>query len=196
MCSRPRPAASVFPSLNYCRFLRSSVCAFAVFFSLLSLNFLVLFPLSWKREMLIVLFFVDLFRSISSGVSDTNAIRSDLELARSTLHNGGRVSDSVLPIGIGYLGWILDKDSDSQEKIALALEARVAAIWFAFGNDLGKWIEFVRKYDNGRSVPHKTLIFVIVNSVEEAVRAAEQWKVDVLVVQGAATTCYWLRICH
>ena len=117
-------------------------------------------------------------------------------MARSTLHNGGRVSDSVLPIGIGYLGWILDKDSDSQEKIALALEARVVAIWFAFGNDLGKWIEFVRKYDNGRSVPHKTLIFVIVNSVEEAVRAAEQWKVDVLVVQGAATTCYWLRICH
>ena len=145
---------------------------------------------------MIVLFFVDLFCSISSGVSDTNAIRSDLELARSTLHNGGRVSDSVLPIGIGYLGWILDKDSDSQEKIALALEARVAAIWFAFGNDLGKWIDFVRKYDNGRSVPHKTLIFVIVNSVEEAVRAAEQWKVDVLVVQGAATTCYWLRICH
>jgi hypothetical protein len=55
-------------------------------------------------------------------------------------------------------------------------------VWFAFGNDLGKYIAQVRAYDAQRA--HKTIVFVIVNSVADALRAANDWKVDVLVVQG------------
>ncbi len=48
--------------------------------------------------------------------------------------------------------------------------------------DLGKYVAQIRKYDAGRE--HKTIIFVIVSSVEAARRAAEEWGVDVLVAQG------------
>lgn len=40
----------------------------------------------------------------------------------------------------------------------------------------------VREYETGRD--HKTLVFTIVNSVADALRAANEWKVDALVVQG------------
>jgi len=54
--------------------------------------------------------------------------------------------------------------------------------WFAFGVDLGKYIAQVRAFDANRE--HKTVIFVIVSSVEDALQATNEWKVDVLVVQG------------
>lgn len=56
------------------------------------------------------------------------------------------------------------------------------AIWFAFGVDLGKYVTQVRAFDAKRE--HKTVIFVIVNSVEGALQAANDWKVDVIVTQG------------
>ena len=140
-------------------------------------------------------------RGIYLGFADVHAFRSDLELARSVLRNNGQITSattSVLPIGVGYLGWILDQSSDSLEKITIALEARVAAVWFSFGNDLEKWIRLVRDYDSKRTAPHKTLVFVLVNSVEEALKAAEVWKVDVLVVQGRPSSdkhsVYWLML--
>jgi nitronate monooxygenase len=122
------------------------------------------------------------------GYLDVNALRSDLDLARSVFNNDTKaLSTSTLPIGVGYLGWILDEQSEPSEKITVALENRVAAVWFSFGNDLGKWINFVREYDSQRVEQHKTLVFVLVNTLEEALKAAEIWKVDVLIAQGAFT---------
>ncbi|KAL0564836.1 hypothetical protein V5O48_017198, partial [Marasmius crinis-equi] len=40
-----------------------------------------------------------------------------------------------------------------------------------------------RDYDAKRD--HKTLVFVLINTVEEALRAANEWKVDGLIVQGS-----------
>ena len=139
------------------------------------------------------------------GYDDINAFKADLELARSTFRESSRetpqgqdigatADTTILPIGVGFLGWILDESSDSSEKIKVALEARVTAVWFSFGTDLEKWITFVRKYDSERTVPHKTLVFVLVNSLEEALKATEQWKVDVLIVQSMSKSFCQLKI--
>ena len=102
-----------------------------------------------------------------------------------------------LPTGVGFLGWILDKTEISDDpRIPEVLDELPAAIWFAFGTNLGKYVEQVRAYDEKRDPekPHKTLVFVIVNSVEDALRAANEWKVDVLVVQGPL--CILRRVTH
>ena len=90
-----------------------------------------------------------------------------------------------MPIGAGFIAWILDKsDGKSAELLSIALEARVAAVWFAFGNDIGKWVRFVRTSDERRSQPLKTKVFILVNSLDEARRAVYEWDADVLVAQG------------
>ena len=67
-------------------------------------------------------------------------------------------------------------------RIPTVLEEKITAIWFAFGNDLEKYVRTVREYDAKRD--HKTKIFCCCNSVDEALRAANEWKVDVIVAQG------------
>ena len=73
-------------------------------------------------------------------------------------------------------------EASEDPRIPSVLEEKPTVVWFAFGNDLFKYIQQVRDYDAKRE--HKTKIFCCVNSVEEAKRAANEWKVDVLVVQG------------
>ncbi len=75
----------------------------------------------------------------------------------------------------------LTEDSDNPHLVRV-LEELPKAIWFAFGDDLGDYIVQVRAYDGKRNF--KILIYVIVNSVEEALKATNEWKVDALVVQG------------
>lgn len=43
---------------------------------------------------------------------------------------------------------------------------------------------FVRDFDSKRAEPHTTLIFILVNSLQEARVAVEDLKPDVLVAQG------------
>jgi nitronate monooxygenase len=93
-------------------------------------------------------------------------------------------TQSSLPIGIGYIGWILeqpDARGSAQDFLSVALNNNVRAVWFSFGLDLNKWIQYVR--DNERN-PGATIIFVQVNSVEEALVAINDWKIDVVVAQG------------
>jgi len=107
--------------------------------------------------------------------------RNEFAIARTTLNR----PSGPLPIGAGFLGWKLD-DAQSPwvAHLELALENGVRAIWLSFGEDLGRWIEFVRRHDEQHGKTPKTLIFVQVNSVDEALLAAQTWKVDVLVAQG------------
>ena len=67
-----------------------------------------------------------------------------------------------------------------------ALEKEVSAVLFAYGRNLGKHVAQVREYDATRV--HKTLVFVTVNTVEEATRVAYELRPDVLVVQGSICT--------
>ena len=62
------------------------------------------------------------------------------------------------------------------------LEQMPVAIYFAFGENLKPFVKQVRDYDAKRA--HKTLVWVCVNSVEEALFAANELKVDVIVAQG------------
>ena len=119
-----------------------------------------------------------------SGFESSETLRKQLQYIRAKLNIAAGIP---LPCGVGLLGWILDKTEISDDpRIPAVLDELPAAIWFAFGTNLGKYVEQVRAYDEKRDPekPHKTLVFVIVNSVEDALRAADEWKVDVLVVQG------------
>lgn len=118
--------------------------------------------------------------SVFTGVEQ---FRDELDIARSMLN----IPSGPLPIGAGFLGWKLDEAGSQQiPLLELALENGVRAIWLSFGQDLGRWIEFVRNHDqkSGTSPKKNTLVFVQVNSVDEALVAVQAWKVDVLVVQG------------
>ncbi|EDR01987.1 uncharacterized protein LACBIDRAFT_310141 [Laccaria bicolor S238N-H82] len=124
------------------------------------------------------------FGFIAAGFESSETLKKQLQYVRSKLNVAAGIP---LPTGVGLLGWILDKTEISDDpRIPAVLDELPAAIWFAFGTNLGKYVEHVRAYDEKRDPekPHKTLVFVIVNSVEDALRAANEWKVDVLVVQG------------
>lgn len=113
-------------------------------------------------------------------------IREELSSARSTFN---LEQSAPLPIGAGYIGWQLEEHISPEEMLVAALDYRPKAIWFSFGNDLLRWIRFVREYDETRDPgsggsTFKTLIFVQVGSVEEALVAVNEWEADVLIAQG------------
>ncbi|KAG6849291.1 hypothetical protein H0H93_009721 [Arthromyces matolae] len=91
-------------------------------------------------------------------------------------------NEPSLPIGIGYLGWQLEKaGTPAHDLLSVALNNNVRAVWLAFGAHLEKWIDFIRKSEPN---PGATKIVVQVNSVQEALSAVNDWKVDVVVAQG------------
>jgi nitronate monooxygenase len=107
--------------------------------------------------------------------------RNEFDVVRSTLNK----PTGPLPIGAGFLGWKLEEaQSPHVALLELALENGVRAIWLSFGEDLGRWIEFVRNHDQKTGKSPRTLVFVQVNSVDDALTAVQTWKVDVLVAQG------------
>lgn len=115
-----------------------------------------------------------------AGFDSSEQLKAALQSARKTLKLS---TDAPLPIGIGFLGWICDMTEVSEDpRIPVVLAEKPTLIYFAFGNDLEKYIKQVREYDAKRE--HKTTIVCCVNSVEEAKRAANEWKVDILSVQG------------
>jgi nitronate monooxygenase len=115
------------------------------------------------------------------GLSDAASFARELDEARSIL---SIPHEAPLQLGAGYLGWMLDKGGNPVDTLHVALERRVSSIWLSFGDDLGKWVERIRQYDQSRKHTHRTLIWILVNSVAEAEVAINQWKADVLVVQG------------
>ena len=91
---------------------------------------------------------------------------------------------------VGLLGWILNKTEISDDPhIQVVLDKLPAPIWFAFGTNLGKYVEQVHAYDEKREKLHRMLVIVIINSVKDALHSVNKWKVDVLVVQGPFCVC-------
>jgi len=118
------------------------------------------------------------FGFVGNATDGSAALKEKIQGLRTKL---GVPPNAPLPMGFGLLGWILDKPTDDDRVIAI-LEGRPTAIWFSFGSDLGKYIKKVRNYEAGKE--HKTLVFVIVSSLADALRAVDEWKVDAIVVQG------------
>jgi nitronate monooxygenase len=117
-----------------------------------------------------------------TGYDGAENFKKELNTARSDL---GLQSQTPLPIGVGYLAWQLEKpNSPAVELLSIALDTRVQAVWFAFGSDLGRWVEFVRGHDKRSGNSHKTLVFAQISTFEEAKKAISEWKVDVVVAQG------------
>jgi len=111
------------------------------------------------------------------GNLPSSQVRDDIRAVKKKLDIG---DDDPVPIGVGFVACVLDKFNE--QVLEEVLEEKIRAVWLAFGTDLGKYVARVRAFDSKRD--HKSIIFVIVNSVEEAIKAAEEWKVDVIVVQG------------
>lgn len=132
------------------------------------------FPIAARIMLMVALF------SVYAGLEN---FRNEFAIVRTALNR----PSGPLPIGAGFLGWKLEEaQSPHVALLELALENGVQAVWLSFGDDLGRWIELVRRHDEQHGKTPKTLIFVQVNSVDEALLAAETWKVDVLVAQGMA----------
>ncbi|PPQ98163.1 hypothetical protein CVT26_003209 [Gymnopilus dilepis] len=118
------------------------------------------------------------FAFIPAGFDTPAMIRQDLLSIGKRL---GIAQGNPLPVGVGFIGWILDMVPD-EPRLEEVLDEKPVAIWLAFGVDLGKYVARIRAHDSKRD--HKTIVFVIVNSVEMALKAANEWKVDVIVAQG------------
>lgn len=115
------------------------------------------------------------------GNSTPEQLSETLKTIRGNL---GLQPNVPLPVGVGFITWILEKSDVSTDPcLASVLEERVQAVWFAFGTDIGSYVRQVREHDLKRD--HKTKVFVLVNSLEEALQATNEWGADVLVVQGA-----------
>ena len=109
----------------------------------------------------------------------------------------------ILPIGIGFLAWQLESHMANREKepkspgpldlLRLALESRVRAVWFAFGENVGQWVEHVRKYDADKGDGHKTTVFVQIFSSADARTAMSDWNADVIVAQGRKISPFLLH---
>ncbi|KAG9221161.1 hypothetical protein CCMSSC00406_0007335 [Pleurotus cornucopiae] len=119
---------------------------------------------------------------VSGGFDSSAQLKEYLTTARKSLS----IPDGEpIPVGVGFIGWILDKTEASPDpRLPTVLAEKPAAIWLAFGASLAKYVRQIREFDAQRTDGHRTLIFMIVNDVEGALRAAGEWGVDVLVAQG------------
>ncbi|KAJ7460544.1 2-nitropropane dioxygenase [Mycena latifolia] len=124
------------------------------------------------------------FGFLSAGYGTSmDELKRQLSLARSTFHTPPLTAQ--LPVGVGYLAWQLEKpNSPLVDLLPIALEQNVQAIWFAFGENLGRWIQLVRDHDKRLGKVQKTVIFVQISTVKEALVAINEWKVDCIVAQG------------
>ncbi|KAF6763411.1 2-nitropropane dioxygenase [Ephemerocybe angulata] len=107
-------------------------------------------------------------------------VKQELATARSILDVP---ADSTLPIGVGYIGWILDEsEPKAKELISIAFEHRVRAIWLSHGDNLGKWVGYYRELVE--KTGHHPLLAVQVSFPETAQVAIDDWKADIIVAQG------------
>ncbi|KDQ26931.1 hypothetical protein PLEOSDRAFT_1066212 [Pleurotus ostreatus PC15] len=122
------------------------------------------------------------FGFIAAGYDTPHKFGHELALARAALQIPAATR---LPLGVGFLCWQLEKpDSPASKLLSIALENGVQAVWFSFGTQLGRWVQYVRDYDQRVGSTQRTLVFAQVSSEQDILAAVNDWKVDVLVVQG------------
>ncbi|KAI0349637.1 NPD-domain-containing protein [Trametes cingulata] len=123
------------------------------------------------------------FGFLSAAFATPVSLRQDLALTRESFPDLG---DKPLPIGVGFIGWLLDANEEqSRQLIDVALENNVQAIWLAFGVDLYRWLHYIRTSPANSRSAHKPLIFIQATSLQEALVAVNDWKVDVIIAQGS-----------
>jgi len=122
------------------------------------------------------------FGFLSAGYDSADSLKKEVAIARNILHTE---QDQTLRVGVGFLVWLLEKDpSKAEELISIALENRVQAVWFSFGEDIGRWVKFVREHDPRAGTKDASKIFIQLSTVQELKVAITEWNADVIVVQG------------
>jgi len=117
--------------------------------------------------------------TIARGYGTVDQLKAEVDIARSLL---GVTSESILPIGIGYLCFRLELPGvQAFDYLDVALDSKVKAVWLSFGERIADWIAYIREKE---STPGATKIFVQISTVEEALTAMKDWKVDVVSAQG------------
>lgn len=95
---------------------------------------------------------------------------------------------------MGFLCWQLDAfPSKAIDLLSAALTSGVQAIWLSFGQDVGKWVTYVRDHDPRAGTKDAVKIFVQISTVTEAREALNEWRADVIVAQGLAFASTGLR---
>ena len=93
--------------------------------------------------------------------------------------------DQTLRVGVGFIVWLLEKDpAKGEELISIALESGVQAVWFSFGEDIGRWVKYVRERDLRAGTKDAVKVFIQLSTVQELKVAITEWDADVIVVQG------------
>ncbi|CAA7269276.1 unnamed protein product [Cyclocybe aegerita] len=123
------------------------------------------------------------FGFVGAGYEPPDSLTRELGIARQLLQHTD--DDAPLPIGVGFLAWQLEKSPDRAEQLlSIVLEHRVQAVWLAFGQDLGRWADYVRNHDKNAGSAKAVKIFVQLSTVEQAHWAIKECKADVIVAQG------------
>lgn len=126
--------------------------------------------------------------NLPAGYGEPHAVHKELATARAIFDSRGYPHAFRLPVGIGFLGWKLNEAGEGAfTMIDAALDNDVQAIWLAFGEDLGKYVQHIRTRDE--STGRKTVVFIQVNSVADALKAVNELKTDVVVAQGMRECC-------
>lgn len=100
---------------------------------------------------------------------------AELELERAHVHRvPSEDGTGLLAIGVGFITWTL---RSKPEVLDRAIQARPLAFWFSFG-DYRLYVSRVRKQIPG------AVIFVQVDNVKDAMAAASDGDIDILVLQG------------
>lgn len=81
--------------------------------------------------------------------------------------------------------WQLEESpAKAEELLAVTLKNHLQAVWFSFGEDLARWITYVRKHDPRAGTKDAVKVFVQVSTVQDLLLAINTWKADAIVVQG------------
>jgi nitronate monooxygenase len=116
------------------------------------------------------------------GYDSADSFKKEVSIARSVLKTE---EGQILRVGVGFLVWLLEKDpSKAEALISLALENRVQAIWLSFGQDIGRWVRYVREHDPRAGSKDAVKLFIQLSTVQELKVAITEWNADVIVVQG------------
>ncbi|WFD44398.1 nitronate monooxygenase [Malassezia psittaci] len=115
---------------------------------------------------------------IGAGYYDRAKLQSEIQLARSILHT----RTDILPIGIGFLAWRLDKidQAHAEALVQTALDAKPSAVWFSYGPEktIEKWCKYAKQASDPPSV------FVTASTIHAVHEAWQSPFVDAIVLQG------------
>lgn len=106
---------------------------------------------------------------------DMTSLDSHITNAANTLN---RTSEGLLPIGIGFLPFAVDVD----EALTVIEKHRPAVVWLFAAKQVDDYATWAKKV---REASPRSMIWIQVGSVKDAVKVSKEAKPDVIVAQGS-----------